>query len=281
MSLATEYDQNNSVDDNEIIVLINEALKLGSTACHFDKAQNYVGACDYYDKCLLNMDEVLNKLKPDSPEWKKLYEIRVKYDDRMEFLRDQESSNFGFTALGLGKSDVKPTKSYRKRKKMVDFETDFNDIDWNAVSPDTAPDDPNEATFWILRNIKKTIVNGGFLTKDIFVPKRIWIQNEVKINGFSAKTAAYDIVLKLITNHVDALYLSKDEDSLDLADAALSFVLEEMITLQNQLSKPFPYIKEITNQSGKEDLADIDGTNTTGGTSKSGGVSLGETNHLI
>ena len=51
--------------------------------------QNLVGACDYYDKCILTIDEVLNKLPHNSSEWKKLLEIRVNYDDRMELLRER------------------------------------------------------------------------------------------------------------------------------------------------------------------------------------------------
>ena len=51
--------------------------------------QNLVGACDYYDKCILTIDEVLNKLPHSSVEWKKLLEIRLQYDDRMELLRER------------------------------------------------------------------------------------------------------------------------------------------------------------------------------------------------
>lgn len=241
--------------NTELMQLTQEAFKLASTACHFDNIGNYVGACDYYDKCLLNMDEVLNKLHPESSEWKKLYDIRTKYDDRMEYLRENDTSNFSLTSLALGKNEAKPSSSKlpRGRRKLSDLETDFNDIDWSDAAQEIAPDDPVGVTYWLLRNIRKTIDQGGFLTKDVFVPKRIWVQNDVKFSGLGAKMAAFEIIVKLVTNHTDALYFSLDEDSLDLAEAAFAFINEELTALQNNLSKPFPYIKELSTSSSKED----------------------------
>lgn len=250
--MTDEVDNSNS----ELMQLTQEAFKLASTACHFDKLGNYVGACDYYDKSLLNMDEVLNKLHPDSPEWKKLYDIRTKYDDRMEFLRDNDTSNFSLTSLALGKSESKPSgqKLPRNRRKLSDSETDFKDIDWSDASQENAPDDTVEVTYWLLRNIRKTMDQGGFLTRDIFVPKRIWQQTDVKFSGLAAKMTAFDMIIKLVTNHTDALYFSLDEDSLDLADAAFAYIYEELSALQNNLSKPFPYIKELNTHANKEEV---------------------------
>jgi hypothetical protein len=249
------------VSEHEIVTLTQEALKLGSAACHFDKSQNYLAACDYYDKCLLNMDEVLNKLNPDSNEWKKLYEIRVKYDDRMEYLRDceeAEKSTFGLNSLSLGKSEVKPptagnSKAARKRKKLSETETDFAEIDWNSGNHEGPPTDKADIPYWLLRNIKRTIEQGGFLTKDIFIPKRIWMQHDVKFSGLNAKTAAFEIIIKVITAQLDGLYRSLDEDSLDLVEQALINIHEELVTLQNHLSKPFPYIKEHSSVAEKEE----------------------------
>ena len=235
-------------DCAELMQLTQEAFKLASTACHFDNLQNYVGACDYYDKCILNMDEVLNKLPPDSTEWKRLYDIRSKYDDRMELLRENDNSNsFSLTSLAGGKTETRGStfRMTRNRRKLADAETDFKDIDWNDSLEESAPDDSTEATYWLLRNFRKTMEHGGFLTKDIFIPKRIWMQNDVKFSGLGAKSAAFDIIIKLISTHTEGLYLSLDEDSLDIAEASFAFVHEELIALQNNLSKPFPYIKEL------------------------------------
>eukprot|EP01032_Pedospumella_encystans_P028400 gene28400-32078_t len=238
----------------ELMQLTEEAFKLATTACHFDKEQNVVGACDYYDKCILNMDEVLNKLNPDSSEWKKLYDMRTKYDDRMEFLRENDTASYSTGASTKQAS----TKMPRNRRKLTEAETDFKDIDWAGASLESIPEDAVAVTYWLLRNIRTTMEHGGFLTKDIFVPKRIWIQSDVKFSGINAKTAAFEIIIKLVANHTEALYLSLDEDSMDLAEAAFGFVYEELTALQNNLSKPFPYIKELSvvSNSTKEDPMD-------------------------
>ena len=124
----------------EIMILTQEAYKLAATAFHFDKMQNFVGACDYYDKCILNMDEVLNKLNPESAEWKRLYEIRSKYDDRMEVLRENDTANsFSLTSLAVGKTETKPSNTVRlprSRRRLSEAETDFKDISWNESAED-------------------------------------------------------------------------------------------------------------------------------------------------
>lgn len=239
----------------ETMQLTQEAFKLASTAVHFDKQQNYVGACDYYDKCILNIDEVLNKLPPDSAEWKRLYDIRSKYDDRMEYLRETEtSSSFSLTSLG-GVKETKPSQKLpRNRRKMSDAETDFQDAQWDDNKQEPTPEDPTEVVYWLLRSIKCTMEQGGFITKDIFIPKRIWMQQDVKFSGLGAKNTAFEIIIKLLVAHTEALYLSVDEDSLDLAEASFAGVYEELVTLQNNLSKPFPYIKELKVTDSKEDM---------------------------
>lgn len=245
--------------NNEIMQLTQEAFKLATTACHFDRTQNVVGACDYYDKCILNMDEVMNKLNPESTEWKVLYDIRSKYDDRMEFLRENDTASYSLSNLALGKNETSKSTSNklpRNRRKLNDAETDFKDLDWSSAAQESAPEDVVEVTYWLLRNIRRTMDQGGFLTKDIFVPKRIWMQTDVKFSGITAKTAAFDIIIKLITGHTESLYLSVDEDSMDLAEGSFGVVYEELVALQNNLSKPFPYIKELNVVSSKEDLPD-------------------------
>ena len=63
---------NTTTTDHEVIKLTKEALDLLTTAVHFDKANSLVGACDFYDLAILNIDEVLNKLTPYSPVWNNL-----------------------------------------------------------------------------------------------------------------------------------------------------------------------------------------------------------------
>lgn len=231
---------------HEIVQLTQEALKLASAAVHFDKVQNVIGACDYYDKCILNLDEVLNKLAPNSDEWKALAAVRSKYDDRMEFLRENEGGKFGISSLV--KTDSKAsTKRVPKKRIMFSDEVYSEEIEEQSKPMEEAPEHLSEIPYWQLRNIKKTIQTGGFLTNGIFIPQQIWTQTGVKFSGLTAKTTAFEIIIKLIDVNVDVLYPSADEDSLHLSEKNFAIVEEELFGLQNQLSKPFPFIKEVTN----------------------------------
>ena len=43
-------------NEHEVIKLTKEALDLLTTAVHFDKANSLVGACDFYDLAILNIE---------------------------------------------------------------------------------------------------------------------------------------------------------------------------------------------------------------------------------
>lgn len=68
----------------------------------------------------------------------------------------------------------------------------------------------------------------------------------MKFSGLNSKMAAFEFIIKLIANNVDTLYFADDEDSINIAAGSLAFVEDELMTLQNNLSKPFPYIKEVS-----------------------------------
>eukprot|EP01039_Chlorochromonas_danica_P019639 gene19639-23806_t len=80
----------------EILQLTQDALNLANVACHFDKIENYSGAYDYYDKCILSIDEVMSKLPPSSAQWHQLNVIRAQYDDRMDTLKEIEANRSSF-----------------------------------------------------------------------------------------------------------------------------------------------------------------------------------------
>jgi hypothetical protein len=80
--------------ESEIISLTREALDLANTALQLDKRDNIIGACEYYDLAILNLDEVINNVVPFSKECQLLLDIRTKYDDRLEELREFENSKY-------------------------------------------------------------------------------------------------------------------------------------------------------------------------------------------
>jgi hypothetical protein len=232
---------------HELLQLTQEALNLAQAACYFDKTENYVVAYDYYDKTILNIDEAMSKLPRNSIQWTRLLELRTVYDDRMEVLKEMENRRYRPNSIASSEKiiDENSKFSLRRRRKCVD-DTNFKEL--LRISENYAYTEPPTETalvpYWVLNSIQQTIENGGFLTKSIFIPKKVWMQSEVKFSGQHIKITAFELILKLLSTHVDTLYFSHDEDSLVFAEQSIATLLEEMLGMQAQLSKPFNYVRE-------------------------------------
>lgn len=287
----------------EIMSLTQEALNLATVAIHFDKQDNFIGAYDYYDKCILNIDEVMSKLPRTSAQWMKMMELRISYDDRMEQLKEMEKDNRnsmsmfggggggggggsstssasvrsvsmessssmasttsttsstgggGTPSKGAATSSSSSAKLLMKAKLQAQEELNFVEMSLESFVYEPPPTNVPEIPFWQLRNIQRTIEDGGYITEAMFVPKRCWTQTDVKFLGLNSKTAAFDFIVNLLNSYVDPLVMKSDEASVTQAEEAFQKVMEELISLQNQLSKSFSYIKEskVDENGGNDD----------------------------
>ena len=81
------------LNEDNYLVIIQEAYDLVIIACNYDKSGQYVDACDYYDKAILHIDEGLNKFELHSELYNDLEELRIKYENRLESLRSVSETN--------------------------------------------------------------------------------------------------------------------------------------------------------------------------------------------
>lgn len=265
-----------------VLKLASDALDLVQRAIYFDTTGgNTIAACDYYDLAILNIDEVLNKLNPASFEWHTLLDIRQKYDDRLEFLRELESSKYDLSILHArdGGGDKSPdpntkiftTKFGRKKQMPVAFEdmnvppiddSEFGELEKPPASLAGVP-------YWQLRLINRTIRTGGYLSPTLYVPPVIWTQVGVKFSGLQAKTTAFQNIVSITNTHLSYLKMPPVVDAaqsmtadmmtdiiskITAAFAAMKLIHEDFVHLQNQLSKPFPFIKEVVLQEESKEL---------------------------
>ena len=245
-----------SGNDNDLIRLATTALELANTAVHFDNKQNLIGACDYYDKCILHIDEVLSLLPVGSIEWNEFASLRSKYDDRMETLRDLEKGKFDMS-LSLGSSgqnntsaERKPAKSTkRKRQSLLLFEEDsflnMSSSSLQAKEYVAPPVEPAKRPFWQMRNVQNSITEGAYLTPCIYIPSAVWSQVGVKFAGLHAKTTAYKSLIHLMST-LASLPFDDTEHALMNALLSIKSVSEEIVLLQNHLSKSFNFIREVS-----------------------------------
>ena len=250
-SFASSSGAMSTADDetSEILQLTQEAFNLANVAILFDKQDNFIGAYDYYDKCILNIDEVMSKLPRSSLQWKKLMEIRSQYDDRMDQLKEMENnknsmmSNFGLTSSKPIDMSKQVHKSSKNKHKLTE-DMNFSEINVEGFQYEEPPKDMQDIPYWQLRCIQRTIETGGYLSDSLFIPMKVWQQTDVKFSGIQIKSTAFEIIIRLITNQVEILSMRIDEATVAAAEQVFSSIAEELLALQNQLSKSFNYIKE-------------------------------------
>jgi hypothetical protein len=152
--------------------------------------------------------------------------------------RSKDSSASGIATGGGTKF------GFRKRALSQD-DLNFTEIDIpNQFTYEQPPASITDIPYWTLRNIKRSIISGAYITESVFVPKPVWTQTDVKFAGIPVKTTAFEILLRVIES-IENSHISADEVSLTPFEISLQVAQDELLSLQNQLSKPFPYIKEV------------------------------------
>ena len=224
-----------------------QALAHGKSAVAFDSENNIAQAVESYDLALLFLDEVLVQLPRSSELFAQLVNVRDDYDDRMEWLRItySDSSNHKHQQQPAGGKASWVTSHRKKRQSQVNFEVDEG-------TPTAYVDSPRsliQVPYHQMRVVKQSIEEGAFLTPTVYCPKSVWNQISVKFSGLSVKTSAFQDVVSIVRQHVPPLPPPTDA-ALDVAALrALQVELKaahgEMTALQSQLSKPFPFIRDV------------------------------------
>jgi hypothetical protein len=90
----------------------------------------------------------------------------------------------------------------------------------------------------IMENIGKSIENGVFLSKNLFIRKEIWFQPNAKINGLHLKYEAYKTISEKIEN-LNLLYKHNNVINFNNVEKFCADLGE----IQNSLAKEFSQIK--------------------------------------
>ena len=208
------------------------------------------------------MDEILNKLDPNESEYHQFLQRRSIYGRRLEVLRNHEvrRKDMGTTLL-LGNPSTPAGTSGNKVRRMSRVAFDEN-MDPRHTSNSSIPTPTSfmRKPYHTLRTVRRTIETGAFLSpqgssplSDLFIPRVVWKQFNVKLSGLPSKLSAFDSLIRLIEGHIECLVYpdSFDCDSVLLVINSFQAFAGELADLQNSLSKPFPYINEVsTSASG-------------------------------
>lgn len=217
---------------------LHESSDLVQAGCQFDEEGKLTQAIKAYDEAIIIMDSVLTEIPPSADAWKVLLDIRSQYSNRLEKIRyiDVHIREAG-QRLQLGR--------VKRRMSKIPFSYNIGPLDTGDSPPDCPPSFTPRVPFWLLKLLKKVIRQGGYLTNKVFVPKPVWRQDGAKFAGLSVKTPAYEQIIINITATIYPIEMPVDEETAEIALIALKSLTKEFSQLQNNLSKPFPFIKEV------------------------------------
>ena len=237
----------------DLIRTLTEALYFAGAACQFDYGNEVQLSCEQYDKTILYIDEVLGKLSQNTSQHSKLLLLRNSYNDRLEFLKHYDGSKVDLPQLNEAKKIPNPLKMRISHVAFKEDERLLDGLGINDCHPsrqcEKRPESHIKLPYWQMRFVLESIFVGSFLTPTVFIPKSVWSQSGVKFCGLSMKTSAFQTIIAIIQ---DIKFIDEDQFNMNKSLSTLSALFldlknanEEMVLLQNQLSKPFPFIKEV------------------------------------
>eukprot|EP01041_Mallomonas_annulata_P002163 gene2163-4209_t len=229
-----------------IINKIQEALKVANSAVNFDRRQNYPNAARDYQISITLIDNILPLISDHNEAFTKLYEHRVRYSMRLDKIRSHipnEKENL---------SDKGNSNSAKESSKNSNLRLNFHDeiqqpIETlsNTKSFEKCPPSLPRQPYWQMRLIRNTITNGGYITPNIFVPRTVWFQSNAKYTGVSFKLAAFEQIYIVLTTNIVSLEYMRDIDGLKHILQIFIELSDTLLSIQNTLSKPFPFIHEV------------------------------------
>jgi len=123
-------------------------------------------------------------------------DLRTKYDDRLEKLREHENSKYDITSMvtsvmtSPNVTEIQSSSNV-KRPSMsrVTFEEDPQLLKGSEIVQEIFEKPPTSMTrvpYWQMRALKMSVQNGSFLTPTLFVPKIVWSQSKAKVYSLQA-----------------------------------------------------------------------------------------------
>jgi hypothetical protein len=130
----------------------------------------------------------------------------------------------------------------------VPFNDKLNPISLGCKHREEQPASLMHRPFWLLRIFKIVIKEGGYISPKIFCPKIVWGQYGVKFTALNNKRDSFEQILTAIKGCAllgDDLFERGEVCSVN-APAELRHLYNSLAVQQNNLSKPLPYIREVT-----------------------------------
>ncbi|KAL1917024.1 uncharacterized protein VTP21DRAFT_5222 [Calcarisporiella thermophila] len=119
------------------------------------------------------------------------------------------------------------------------FEVDLMGLEDAVYEP--PPSDPRKRIFWLFRSLERSLSVGAFITERLYIPREIWMQNNVRVPAIETKIQICDI----LSGALHRISAWERLDDLQGTVKRLEFLQTALGSVQNMLAK-----KEFTKDQG-------------------------------
>lgn len=205
-----------------IKIMLKEAPELAQAAVVADNQQDYAQAVDLYDNTILTFEEGRSLLLPVPLP-----------------------TSMAITPEGVQAAVARTNK----RQSLVAFhETDAEIMRKARADFEPPPKSLVALPYWQLRVLGRTIERGGLVTPTLHVPRDVWQQHGLKFSALQVKTMAFQDIVSTVNTTIAPLAMPSlgDHQGMWVFVKVLAAAHRDMIALQNQLSRSFPFVAEVS-----------------------------------
>eukprot|EP00903_Cladosiphon_okamuranus_P017607 g16218.t1 len=214
-----------------VMGVLSTALDLAKAAvAHDEQGALPEKVLPYYKNAIRAIDKSLKLLPEHVAESTGIKRHRDNYQARVDKLTQ-----------GLIRDNQQKDRRARQQSRVKFSQMN---LDPNQ-SPEPQPTHPARKSYWVLRIVRTTILNGGWLTPKLYAPKEVWTQVGVKVSGFAPRITALESVLYMIIDQIKDLPKPVDADARRDAAQVMRSFREQAHKLQTDLSRHFPFVVQV------------------------------------
>lgn len=188
------------------------AIDHAKTAVAMDQTTDFMMAIRFYKKAEAILTPTVRYLEEklnhnDTAAVARLKQMMKAYHNRAESLQGQVDktgsnrrlSRKPFKALEFLSQDVTDNFEESSRKEKLE----------------DPPSWPPRQPFWQLRQIRRSILFGGYIGPKVFIPKEVWRQHNAKFTGLSVKGSAFESLIVQVHKYISPVTFPVDDHDAD------------------------------------------------------------------